>query len=151
MHIQLRPASVQDASEIVGLLADLGYPVGDAQLTDRLQRLLRSDSAAIFVAIRSSSDAGSEGQVVGVASLSFRVQLRFAGILATLDELSVAPAACGGGVGRLLCAEAKRVAVERGAVRLALLTDRGRESYARGFYVQCGFREDSAAHFVCDL
>jgi ribosomal protein S18 acetylase RimI-like enzyme len=151
MHVHIRLASMQDAPAIVGLLADLGYAVAGKELASRLTCLVPSVSAVVLVATQTIPLAGNATCVIGFASLSFRVQLRFAGVLATLDELSVAPVARGVGVGRLLCAEAKRIAVERGAARLALLTDRGRESYARGFYVQCGFREDSAAYFVCDL
>lgn len=151
MKVTIRSAKPSDAIAIAELLKGLGYKTSLTSLKKRLAVLAASPSATLLVAVNPHASIAEAGQALGLATLSFRDQLRFEGPIATLDELVVKDAARGRGIGRVLCTEALRVAKDRGALRLSLLTDRSRESYIRGFYTQFGFHEDAAAHFVFDL
>jgi GNAT superfamily N-acetyltransferase len=136
----IRRAARHDAAHAYRLLGALGYPdLDQAEFTNVFDALLADDTAVILIALSSS------GQAVGLASLSYRPQLRLAGTLVTLDEFVIAEEARGRGVGRALLDEVKRVARSLGARRLELETSRRRESYQRGFYLKNGFVEVDSA------
>src|SRR6202008_3421012 len=83
--------------------------------------------------------------IVGLASISNRPQLRLTGNLVTIDEFVIAADARGKGIGRELLNGAVAMAKKLGARRLELETNRARESYRRGFYVKNGFSEADSA------
>src|SRR5262249_5848797 len=83
--------------------------------------------------------------IVGMASVTFRPQLRLTSDLVTIDELVVADSVRGRGVGRALLDHVKAIAVDASAGRLELETNRARESYRREFYVKNGFVEANSA------
>ncbi|HUU12152.1 MAG TPA: GNAT family N-acetyltransferase [Terriglobia bacterium] len=56
--IRIRPANPDDAERIAALATQLGYPSTPAQVASRLERLLRDDEHAIFVAAQSALVVG---------------------------------------------------------------------------------------------
>jgi GNAT superfamily N-acetyltransferase len=90
-------------------------------------------------------------QIVGLASISRRPQLRLGGELVTIDELVVADAMRGKGVGRALLEHVKTLARNLNARRLELETNRSRISYKRRFYVKNGFTEADSAVMRIDF
>jgi GNAT superfamily N-acetyltransferase len=138
--IKVRSATRADADAVFRLLGELGYTELDrAHFDAALESVLHHSEMILLLA--ETEDVG----VIGFASLSHRPQLRLGGTLLTIDELSVTEAARGLGVGRLLLAEARKIAEELGARRLQLEQRRSRESYRRGFYVKNGFEEADSA------
>jgi N-acetylglutamate synthase-like GNAT family acetyltransferase len=135
----IRRARVEDAGELRALVEELGYAGLDpAAFAAGLARVLEAEGQSVWV-------AETEGRVVGFVSVSCRPQLRLGAAVATIDEIVVAEAARGSGVGTELLEQARCEAARGGAVRLELHTQRARTSYARGFYAKNGFVEIDSA------
>jgi GNAT superfamily N-acetyltransferase len=121
-------------------MTDLGYPdVELAQFAETYHAVLEHPTMLLIVA----EDENEE--VIGLASISNRPQLRLTGNLVTIDEFVIAADARGKGVGRELLNGAIAMAKKLGARRLELETNRARESYRREFYVKNGFSEADSA------
>lgn len=136
----IRSANESDQEAIFKLMADLGYPgLSQARFAEVYERVLKLLPMRVIVA------EDEKGAIVGMASVTIRPQLRLASDLVTIDELVVAPASRGGGVGRALLDHVKAIAVDASAGRLELETNRRRESYRREFYVKNGFVEANSA------
>jgi GNAT superfamily N-acetyltransferase len=131
-----RIATVAGAQEIAGLLDrfnrefDTPSP-GPAVLTARLQRLL---SGPDVVALLAGDPA------VGVALLTLRPNVWCQGPVALLDELYVAPAQRGRGIGAALLKAAEAVVRERGGELLEINVD-GEDTDARRFYERYGYTD----------
>jgi GNAT superfamily N-acetyltransferase len=120
-------------------MAELGYPdLTIARFAEVYSSVQKHPTMTLIV-------AEDDGEVVGLASISRRPQLRLAADLITIDELVVADSARGLGVGRALLEHVKEMAGRSGARRLELETNRARESYRRRFYVKNGFTEANSA------
>ena len=120
-------------------MAELGYPdLTIARFAEVYSSVQKHPAMTLIV-------AEDDGEVVGLASISRRPQLRLAADLITIDELVVADSARGLGVGRALLEHVKEMAGRSGARRLELETNRERESYRRRFYVKNGFTEANSA------
>jgi len=120
-------------------MAELGYPdLTIARFAEVYSSVQKHPAMTLIV-------AEDDGEVVGLASISRRPQLRLAADLITIDELVVADSARGLGVGRTLLEHVKEMAGRSGARRLELETNRERESYRRRFYVKNGFTEANSA------
>jgi GNAT superfamily N-acetyltransferase len=120
-------------------MAELGYPdLTIARFAEVYSSVQKHPAMTLIV-------AEDDGEVVGLASISRRPQLRLAADLITIDELVVADNARGLGVGRALLEHVKEMAGRLGACRLELETNRARESYRRRFYVKNGFTEADSA------
>lgn len=137
---ELRTATLHDLPDIASLLAELGYveASSNANLIGALESILRDDERRVWVATIA-------GRVVGMISVSVRVQLRLAGWMLTVEELVVRTSARGAGVGTLLLNAAIEEAKRVGARRVELLMNRTRETYQRGFYTKRGFVEVESA------
>ena len=94
MSIHVRPASLQDGLQVLGLLEAVGYFPEPVSFAKTYRKTLADPHFLVRVA-----EVG--GKVVGVASLSMRYQLGLGGLLACLDELAIAPDS-GKGVDRAL-------------------------------------------------
>jgi GNAT superfamily N-acetyltransferase len=135
-----RPATDSDAPAVLKLMAELGYPdLSPLRFAETYNSVLRHPALTLIVA------EDDNGEVVGLASISFRPQLRLTADLITIDELVVADSARGRGVGRALLEHVKTMAGQAGARRLELETNRVRESYRRAFYIKNGFIEANSA------
>ena len=138
--ISIRRVVENDAEAVLTLLFSLGYPnIERASFVDVFHRVLQHPEMVIYLAID-----GSE-RVLGMLSLSHRLQLRLAGTLLSIDELAVLPEVRGHGIGQQLLSVARDVAKELGAKRIELHTNRNRESYKRQFYIKNGFIEANSA------
>jgi GNAT superfamily N-acetyltransferase len=150
---KIRGARDEDGAAAFGLIAALGY--GDVD-RDAFESVFKAVIARADGAVLVAEDEA--GRVMGLASVSWRLQLRLAGMLVSLDELVVDSGTRGAGIGKALLDEVKALAArvgERGLLpwQLQLETRRTRESYLRQFYTKNGFREvDSALmRYVTDL
>ena len=131
----VRTITRADEGAIWALLVELGYAsLERAALARALGRFVAHDEMRAWV-------AEEAGAIVGLVTLSWRVQLRLGGLLATIDELVVAELARGKGVGAALVRAAKDHAHALGAARLQVETNAAREAYRRGFYPKNGFVE----------
>jgi N-acetylglutamate synthase-like GNAT family acetyltransferase len=138
--IRIRLATEQDVENAIRLMAQLGYPdLSLSMFSETYHSVLRHPAMTVIVC------EGDDGEVVGLATISRRPQLRLTADLITIDEFVVANNARGRGVGRALLEHIKAMARKAGACRLELNTNRARESYRRGFYIKNGFREADSA------
>lgn len=134
---RVRPARRGDSDALSTLLAELGYAGAADQAT--VHWVISHPEIEVFVA------GDPQDKPVGMIVFSHRPQLRAKGRVATIEELIVTEAWRRRGVGRELI---KRV-VDRvrtlSVKQLEVVTHRGRESYAKGFYEACGFVEADSA------
>lgn len=122
------------------LMSELGYPgLSLPRFVKAYHAVLEHPAMLLIVA----EDENEE--VIALASISYRPQLRLTARLVTIDELVVAERARGRGVGQKILEGAEAMARKLGARRLELETNRARESYRRGFYVKNGFTEADSA------
>jgi ribosomal protein S18 acetylase RimI-like enzyme len=133
-EIPVRLAEVADAAEVARLLHDFNTEFGDptpgvAALTARAERLIEAEEMTALL--------GGEGPD-GIAVLRFRPSIWFEPLDAHLEELYVAPARRGEGIGRALLEAAMDVAHERGAGRIDLGTSTD-DTAAIALYESCGF------------
>lgn len=136
----IRIATVRDLPRAFDLMSELGYPgLSFPRFANAYNAVLEHPNMSLMVA------EDSNGEVIGLASLTTRPQLRLTANLVTIDELVVADRARGRGVGKKILETAEMMARKLGARRLELETNRSRESYRRGFYVKNGFTEADSA------
>jgi N-acetylglutamate synthase-like GNAT family acetyltransferase len=140
MRTLIRLATVNDVQAAFELMAELGYPdLSLPRFAEAYQAVL--EHPAMFLIVAEDEDEN----IIGLASVSNRPQLRLTGNLVTIDEFVIAADARGKGAGRELLSGAIAMAKKLGACRLELETNRARESYRRGFYVKNGFTEADSA------
>ena len=136
----IRLANDMDLQPAFKLMSELGYPgLSLPHFIKTYHALLERTGMFLLVA----EDENEE--VIALASMTSRPQLRLTAQLVTIDELVVADRARGRGVGQKILKAAEAMAKGLGARRLELETNRARESYRRGFYVKNGFVEADSA------
>jgi GNAT superfamily N-acetyltransferase len=133
-HPSPRPATPAQAGTVAALLdafnREYNTPTpGETVLTARLTRLLAGDS---MIALLTGEPA------IAVALLTFRPTLWYDGPTAVLDELYVAPAHRGQGLGSALLAAAEDAVQHRGGELLEINVD-GEDVDARRFYERHGY------------
>ena len=84
MSVEVRPASLQDGVSVLSLLEDVGYYPEPVSFAQTFRRTITSPSFLVRVA------EAEDGRIVGVATLALRYQLGLGGLVASLDELSIA-------------------------------------------------------------
>jgi N-acetylglutamate synthase-like GNAT family acetyltransferase len=84
MSVHVRPACLQDGVAVLALLEDVGYYPEPLSFAQTYRKTLTNPHFLVRV-------AEVEGKIVGMASLSMRYQLGLGGLVASLDELAVAP------------------------------------------------------------
>lgn len=129
-----RIAEVADARPVAELLdafnREFATPTpGPDILASRLRALLAGDAVVAFL---------SGEPPVAVALLTLRPNVWYDGPVALLDELYVAPALRGRGIGSALLAHVEAVARRRGAELLEVNVD-GDDTDARRFYERHGY------------
>jgi N-acetylglutamate synthase-like GNAT family acetyltransferase len=136
----VRIANLMDLQPAFKLISELGYP---GLSLERFAKAYQAvfDHPGMFLIVAEESN----GEVIALASITRRPQLRLTANLVTIDELVVSDRARGRGVGQKMLRAAEAMAVKLGARRLELETNRARESYRRGFYVKNGFTEADSA------
>jgi GNAT superfamily N-acetyltransferase len=129
-----RLATPADAGTVADLLhafnSEYGTPTpGPAVLTARLERLLAGPHVLALL---------SGERAVGVALVTLRPNVWYDGPVAVLDELYVAPALRGRGLGSRLLAATESEVRRRGGQLLEINVD-GDDTDARRFYVRHGY------------
>ena len=89
MSVRVRPACLQDGVAVMTLLEEMGYYPEPISFAKTYRKTLSDPLFLVRV-------AEVDGKVVGMASLSMRHQLGLGGLLASLDELAIAPGAAKG-------------------------------------------------------
>jgi GNAT superfamily N-acetyltransferase len=151
----IRKAILEDVSQLVKIIRELDwlpiFPDLEDQsveriLMEQLSRCMADDSHLVLVAQNDSRE------IVGYCSAHWLPYLLLTGPECYISELFVRSDHRNSGVGALLMSEMKREAVNRGCVRLMLITGSNRESYRRGFYSKQGWEErDRIRNFVFPL
>lgn len=129
-----RTATPADAATVARMLHDFNTEFetpspGIAQLTSRLTELLAGEDVVVLLV---GEPAG------GLAVLSFRSNVWFAGPVAILDELYVRPDLRGRRLGSALLAASCELVRRRGGALLEINVD-GEDTDARRFYEARGF------------
>lgn len=153
--IGIRSALEADAACIASILIATGWfeYVAAAAQEEAIQRIashielcLVGKSHSVYVA-----ETGN-GEVVGYVSVHWLPSLFLPAPEGYLSDLFIEATHRGKGIARELLAVVEREAKDRGASRLALITNRNREAYRRRFYSKMGWIErDNMANFVFDL
>src|SRR5262245_41255244 len=106
----IRPANETDVQAAFSLTAELGYPgLSPARFAETYHEVLKHPAMLLMVA----EDENQE--IVGLALVSNRPQLRLTGVLITLDEFVVAERFRGRAVGRELLDAVQAMARKLGA------------------------------------
>ncbi len=93
----------------------------------------------------------AQDKAVGMISFSHRPQLRLNGRLARIEELVVTESWRRRGVGRELMRHALERARSLSVKQVELVSHRGRDSFARPFYLSFGYTEIDAAVLRLEL
>jgi GNAT superfamily N-acetyltransferase len=129
-QVTLRRATADDAERLATLLTDEGYPAGATDLAARIARFA-GDASRVVV-------AEAAGEVIGFIAFHivprFETDDRFVRIVTVVVDPGVRER----GVGRLLMAEAERVAREDGAAYLEITAGHHRPE-ARQLYETLGY------------
>ncbi len=132
----VRRATAADAADLGRLLyefnSEFSSPTPDAEtLAERIVRFIEHDDAT-FLLVGEGPD--------GLAMIRYRPTLYSEGLDAYLEELYVAPAKRGQGLGRALLEAAMKTARDGGATRMDLGTSVD-DTAARGLYASAGFTD----------
>lgn len=152
MHEDVRVAEPADARLVAQLLDDFNREYETASpgvevLTRRLAELLVGEQVLALL-------VGDPAQ--GLALLTMRPNVWYAGPVALLDELYVVPAVRGHGLGTALLQAAEEVVRARGGELLEINVD-GDDADARRFYERHGYRnsepgkEEQLLYYFRDL
>ena len=133
-QITIRRAEAADAAAVARLLHDFNTEFGDptpgvAALTERAGEMIAAEEMIVMLA-----GEGPEG----LAQLRLRPSVWSGALDAYLEELYVAPAHRGRGIGRALLESVLEVARAQGATRIDLGTSET-DTAAIGLYESCGF------------
>jgi GNAT superfamily N-acetyltransferase len=131
MSVLIRAATAADETRCLALIESLtGEPAAPAW-SDAYRQLLRGERGAVHV-------AEEAGALLGVATVSYNLAIRYAGEYAQLEELIVDPAARGKNVGGLLVEAMLAAARTRGCAEVGLYLLESTEKN-RPFYAKYGF------------
>jgi ribosomal protein S18 acetylase RimI-like enzyme len=137
MNAVIRRAGPEDIPALLGLLRLLfsiekDFVFNVAKQERGLSLLLAESRAAVFV-------AEQDGQVIGLCTCQLLISTAQGGLSALLEDVVIAPAWQGRGVGRQLAATAEAWSVSQGASRIQLLADRS-NAPALAFYRKIGLQ-----------
>ena len=118
MNVHVRPASLQDGVAVLQLLEDVGYYPEPISFAKTYRKTLADPHFLVRV-------AEEQGRIVGMATLSLRYQIGLGGLLASLDELAIAPGPESKRVDRLLMQATVGKARSLGARRIVVRANEG--------------------------
>jgi hypothetical protein len=84
MSVHIRAACLQDGIAVLSLLEEVGYLPDPISYAQTYRKTIGNPNFLVRV-------AEAEGKIVGMASLSLRYHLGLGGLLASLDEMVIAP------------------------------------------------------------
>ena len=134
MTIDIRNAVADDEPRCVELLAELKSATRSAParpLQDSFQKLLSKERGEIILAVEGT-------QILGMATVSYNLAMRYGGEYCQLEELIVTPAARGKKLGGLLVQKVVDNAKARGSAEIGLYLVEATE-HNRPFYEKYGF------------
>lgn len=132
--MNIRDARPEDASALVPLLAELGYPAVEDGVTDLLRSVTGEGARVVVVE--------SDGRVQGFAVLHRMLTLHRSAPVAYLSALVVGTDARGQGLGRALVDAVSAIGASWGCGTLEL-TSNDRRVEAHRFYSSLGFSSQS--------
>lgn len=136
MTIETRPARGEDKARCMELLDALRHAAGgelDSRAGEIFDRLLDAERGEVVV-------AEEGGVVLGLASVSYSIAMRYGGEYCQLEELIVDPSARGKNVGALLVATTVERARSRGCAEYGLYLIQSTEQNLP-FYEKLGFEK----------
>jgi GNAT superfamily N-acetyltransferase len=131
MTVAVRLATAADEARCLALIESLTRERAAPAWRDVFRDLVGGARGAIHV-------ADEAGAILGVATVSYNLAIRYAGEYAQLEELIVDPAARGKNVGGLLVQAAIERARQRGCAEMGLYLVPSTEGN-RPFYAKYGF------------
>jgi len=131
--IDIREAVMEDASALVPLLDQLGYPGTQAFIEAKVAQARSHPDALLLVAER-------QGQILGLILLHFIPQIALAGDFCQISYFCVAEDARSLGIGAALEERAQAEAKARGCDRMVLHSN-SRRVDAHRFYYRQGYEE----------
>tara|TARA_B100001750_G_scaffold3360_1_gene2729 strand:- start:251 stop:688 length:438 start_codon:yes stop_codon:yes gene_type:complete len=134
MSVTLRLAKLEDKKRISELLYVLAKAASDSyEIFDSktFEHLISNERGSLVI-------AEENGKVLGMASISFNLALRYNGEYCQLEELVVDSEARGKNIGGLLIEETIRLAKARGCKEFGLYILESTK-HNRGFYEKYGF------------
>jgi predicted N-acetyltransferase YhbS len=136
-NVVIRKGRVDDASEIAALATELGYPSGEAEMKDRIERVLRSNAYFLAVAER-------ESHLIGWVAAEKRLLLE-SGERAEIVGLIVTSSARQRGIGLALVNAAEAWARQQGMRSISVRSNVARlESHP--FYERLGYVRTKTQH-----
>ncbi|MEX8193974.1 GNAT family N-acetyltransferase [Comamonas guangdongensis] len=152
----IRPARPTDAAGLGELLQGIGwFPAYEgrsaAQNRAAVEALLSSAQAEAGRSLLLVAEDARQ-RISGYCAVHWLPVAVLQGWEAYVSELFIAERARGAGLGQQLLEAATQAARDRGCLRIWLVNNRQRSSYARGFYSQQGWTEQAEmARFVLPL
>lgn len=131
MTVKIRSAEPDDRQVCLSLIAALTGREPDNGWAGAFDELMKGERGSVFV-------AEEDGTVLGVATVSYNVAIRYGGEYCQLEELIVSEAARGKNAGALLMQTAVERARERGCAEMGLYLVERTEGN-RAFYEKFGF------------
>ena len=143
--LEIQTAQPADLAPVLQLLRtqleEHGVVLTGQALQRATQRLIEDHALGRILTAR------LEGELVGVAVISFLWTLEHGGPTAWLDEVYVEPSRRGAGIGRKLVEAAMQVTRDSGCIALDLEVDAGHEAAER-LYERMGFRRHQRVRWV---
>jgi GNAT superfamily N-acetyltransferase len=134
MGVEIRDAVKEDQTRCVELLGELQSATesaGKLPIQDSFLSLLTKERGQIVVAVEGSA-------ILGMASVSYNLAMRYGGEYCLLEELIVTPAARGKNLGGLLVQKTIDNARARGCAEMGIYLVETTE-HNRPFYAKYGF------------
>ena len=134
MSVHIRLAKFEDqehCSELLNVLAEATSGLNDIFDSNTFNKLISNERGSLVI-------AEEEGKIVGMASISFNLALRYNGEYCQLEELVVHHEARGKNVGGLLIEETLRLAANRGCKEFGLYLLESTK-HNQSFYEKYGF------------
>ena len=129
--VRTRPATVSDQSRVFELIEQLTGEATTPQWDEVYTSHLRGERGAVIIA---ENDDG----IIGIATVSYNITIRYGGEYCELEELIVDESARGLNLGRILVQRAIEDAQRRGCAEIGLYLVPSTEGN-RGFYEKLGF------------
>jgi len=129
--VRTRPATISDQTRVFELVEELTGENENSQWADVYLSHLRGERGAVIVA---ENDDG----ILGIATVSYNLTIRYGGEYCELEELIVDDSARGLNLGRILVQRTIDEAKERGCLEIGLYLVPSTEGN-RGFYEKLGF------------
>ena len=128
-----KPEDEQQCSELLDVLAEATSDSNNIFDSNTFNKLISNERGSLVI-------AEEEGKILGMASISFNLALRYNGEYCQLEELVVHQEARGKNVGGLLVEEALKLAKNRGCKEFGLYLLESTK-HNQSFYEKYGFRK----------